>query len=736
MGVLCSEDTKNQNKKNRIGNITKTNDNKESLPSENDIYNTEINNEKGKFGSRTNEGNKKYKKYKEKAKGGGVKKNKNRDKVTDNQNESDIQNENDNEIGKNFNIDSDVKVNYPNIDDNIDDNIEQQNILNEVKNEEIYDTYKPNNNNINEENKQDGKILNSKNDNNNYYLKGNANNVNPNIIINVIDTNKENISKVNANTNNEFQIKTEIKQEENTRGKYQIPNYPRDYKQIMAEKNENNKENFYDMILDFNSFEQLKVEGWNAIFTESGKQKFDKSTKENNIIIGVVGNKNRGKSFLLGRIMKMKEYQNPNGYLVTTKGISCIFPVLDTTNKTFITLDTAGKDNPLLRNAFFEEMDKNDKIRNVARDQKVTEIALNDFIIEESDVLIAVLEQLSFNEQEMLKNLINQIKNYGINASKDEISDTKRLIVIHNLMNISSVEGIEKFIHDVLLKSLTFNLKMQNIKKNGINIYSQIINQDKDSNKRPYLEIVHIIVGDDKNEEIRQKYNEPAFDFIRRNIKTQVGRKFNVLERFKDCIIENSKIYFEGEAFDKNAIILGSAKKENEKIIIPLTLASDLKDKKLNFKKLYTNSKGIHNFYSVFEPKYSTDLIELDGKNYLEIEFELSGKVEITEITPVIDKEQYIITIKGKSEEEGEKKEIKEFEFQPIINRFLPSKNKNKEIQITIPQKVNPIRSADEQYGIYNIKLLVKLTEININFEFEGNESENENENESENSKN
>jgi len=56
-----------------------------------------------------------------------------------------------------------------------------------------------------------------------------------------------------------------------------------------------------------------------------------------------------------------------------------------------------------LRNAFFKEMDKNDKIRNVARDQKVTEIALNDFIIEESDVLIAVLEQLSFNEQEMLK---------------------------------------------------------------------------------------------------------------------------------------------------------------------------------------------------------------------------------------------------------------------------------------------------------------------------------------------
>jgi hypothetical protein len=70
-------------------------------------------------------------------------------------------------------------------------------------------------------------------------------------------------------------------------------------------------------------------------------------------------------------------------------------------------LDTAGKDNPLLQNAFFDEKDKNELIRNIARDQKVTEIAINDFIIQESDVLITVLEQLSFNEQEMLKNLIN-----------------------------------------------------------------------------------------------------------------------------------------------------------------------------------------------------------------------------------------------------------------------------------------------------------------------------------------
>ena len=94
--------------------------------------------------------------------------------------------------------------------------------------------------------------------------------------------------------------------------------------------------------------------------------------------------------------MEMEEYKNPHGFLITTSGISCIFPKLDNYDNTFITLDTAGRDNPLLENDFFEEKDKNELIRNIARDQKVTEIALNDFIIQESDVLIAVLEQLSF----------------------------------------------------------------------------------------------------------------------------------------------------------------------------------------------------------------------------------------------------------------------------------------------------------------------------------------------------
>ena len=74
-----------------------------------------------------------------------------------------------------------------------------------------------------------------------------------------------------------------------------------------------------------------------------------------------------------------------------------------------------------------------------------------------------------------------------------------------------------------------------------------------------------------------------------------------------------------------------------------------MKNKNIIFKKFYINARGIHNFSSALEPRYSTSLIEQEWKDYLEIEFELSGDVEIKEIFYATDKEQYIFIIKGKT---------------------------------------------------------------------------------------
>ena len=259
----------------------------------------------------------------------------------------------------------------------------------------------------------------------------------------------------------------------------------------------------YDMILNFESFEQLKKDGWNAYFSQEGFEKYEETVYNQNIIIGVVGIKNRGKSYLLKRIMNSENYKSNDGFLISTHGISCSFPVLKSENKcqTFVTLDTAGRDNPLLQNAYSKDQD----IRSIIKDIKICEILLSDFIIKECNVLIAVVEQLSFAEQEMIINLTNRLR---LKEVKSNI-ENRKLIIIHNLMNINKSEDIKKFIKETLLKSMTFSLEPHFIededKKYNLTVYDQII----ENNDIAKLDIVHVVIGNDKIEEIRNNFNEP-----------------------------------------------------------------------------------------------------------------------------------------------------------------------------------------------------------------------------------
>ena len=314
----------------------------------------------------------------------------------------------------------------------------------------------------------------------------------------------------------------------------------------------------YDMILNFYSFQQLKKNGWTCYFTPEGKEKYDKCIKENNIVIGILGMKNRGKSYLLGRIMENDDYKPPSGFLITTYGISCNFPKNTKTGSFFITLDTAGKDSPLLQNDLFK-----DNIKSFARDQVITEVVLSDFIIQESNILIAVLEQLSFEEQEMLKTLIERLKKKEIKGIQK-----RRLIVIHNLMNITSVKDIKNFIKNVLLKSLTFKLEPQSMRGNENyddskkKVYIQNVDNENENNNQNKLEIVHLIFGNKDIDEINEEYNEPALRYIRDYISINSTRKFDIVKSFKDFIYKNSSKYLTGDEFKEDSIIIEKPKKK------------------------------------------------------------------------------------------------------------------------------------------------------------------------------
>lgn len=112
---------------------------------------------------------------------------------------------------------------------------------------------------------------------------------------------------------------------------------------------------FYDLVIRMNSFKQLEKEGWPIIWNEKSKKKYEQMKNENCVIVGVAGNKNRGKSFLLGKITDYKVY---GGYLDTTEGISINFPnFCDDKEKKLnvITLDTAGRENPILNSEYSDD---------------------------------------------------------------------------------------------------------------------------------------------------------------------------------------------------------------------------------------------------------------------------------------------------------------------------------------------------------------------------------------------
>lgn len=493
----------------------------------------------------------------------------------------------------------------------------------------------------------------------------------------------------------------------------------------------------YDMILNFYSFEQLKKNGYKYYFTTKGKEKYNNCKNELNIVIGILGMKNRGKSFLLGQIMQNTDYLPPNGFLDTTYGISCNFPRDRKSGAFFITLDTAGRDSPLLQNNIFDD----NNYKNFIKDQAITEIVLSDYIIQESTVLIAVVEQLSFEEQEMLKTLITRLKRKEIKGN-----DKRKLLVIHNLMNIRKVEDIKKFIDGTLKKSLTFKLKEQSMWKNfdkndsKRKVYIQVFDDKEEDLKQSKLEIIHLVFGahdkEETNEEmkkVKEEYNEPALRYIRDYITIDKGKEFDIVESFQKFLIKSSSKYLTRN-IDNNSIVIGKEKKlkktinetNTDKINIDKTYIP-LEGKNLSFelKAFIKDLGGNETFYNKIIPRYSVRLIKKENNSFfIEIIFELFGKVKELKRKIMYDDDKYlyIITIKGELEEiEKPGKDIygnleySLFDFQIKIEKFVTDLKDNKEIEIEIqkPELEKKIKiDENNNNGIYSIYLASNIYNV------------------------
>ena len=103
---------------------------------------------------------------------------------------------------------------------------------------------------------------------------------------------------------------------------------------------------FYDIIIDVNSLIGLN-EGWKIEFTEDGLKKYNEFKNQSLIKIGILGDDNKSKSFILSKL-----YPNilPSGASIKTKGLSIKYLELqeEHPHRNFILLNTAGLENPIL----------------------------------------------------------------------------------------------------------------------------------------------------------------------------------------------------------------------------------------------------------------------------------------------------------------------------------------------------------------------------------------------------
>ena len=397
-------------------------------------------------------------------------------------------------------------------------------------------------------------------------------------------------------------------------------------------------ENFYDIIVDIKSVKDIE-KGWEIKMTEKGEKNFMNFKDKELIRIGVIGNSNKGKSFILSRISKI---DLPSGTSIKTEGLSIKYPELEGfKNREIALLDSAGLETPVLdedrkveededevksinetnsgnANSKHEEItptgetsssnnekkegQNKDIFKEKSREKLITELFLQNYIINNSDILLLVVGILTYSEQKLL----NKIKNV-INSSKIN----KTLFIIHNLKTYTTKKQVQEYIKKNLKKSLTFELKKGH----------KISTKKEDSSGIYYFEknsepkIFHLIFANEGSE-AGDYYNNFTLEFIERNFQSVTDLKpFDIIQTVKegftrlstDIIEQTGEKPFSIDDIISNEEILKTKKiklKEHQDIVLKRCFIDELG---------FSNLKG-----NGFVPNYN--YYQIDDKLILRIE--------------------------------------------------------------------------------------------------------------------
>ena len=115
---------------------------------------------------------------------------------------------------------------------------------------------------------------------------------------------------------------------------------------------------FYDVIIDIKSIKDI-INGWEIKMSKRAEEKYNSFKNEKMIKVGIIGNANKGKSFLLSKLSKI---ELPSGSSIRTEGLSIKYPELDIfKDRKIALLDSAGLEAPVLKDEKLKILEKQEK---------------------------------------------------------------------------------------------------------------------------------------------------------------------------------------------------------------------------------------------------------------------------------------------------------------------------------------------------------------------------------------
>ena len=403
----------------------------------------------------------------------------------------------------------------------------------------------------------------------------------------------------------------------------------------MNDKSNKDPDQVYDMVIDIQSLSKLK-EGWEIKYygSEVNQTRVKNISKQKYLRISVIGNANRGKTFILQKISKLN-FDGAIGHTVSTQGLSIKFPQ----KNEYVLLDTLGNNSPILIDDIENDPRDNENyeesVKKEIKDRLISNYIIQNFIIQKADIIICVVGQLTTSEQQFL----NKVKN----TCKNKIN----LYIIHNLVNLDK-KMIPKYIENVLKKSVTFKLienTISSFENNDNPNFFNIFYEEKSNNDEEELPNVpktfHFILGkEEKGKDDIKYYNDSTINYIKKKFNDSIKKQHdNILEELKTFLIDISGNILE------NKISNDDLKIEDNKIIcenIDNNSIRNIRADELDNIIFLSNEQKYTPLYRYYRDKdlFIIELflngnysIEDDYKfiNKNEIQFEIFGKLENVE---------------------------------------------------------------------------------------------------------